>query len=74
MLETAQTQTVPNYIEMTFHINHEQSETFWQDESMIKDRTTLLDEWDADGKSRYTKEFYGIKYAIQFNYVTDNVA
>lgn len=71
MLETAQNQRIPEYIEMTFHIDHEQSETFWQDKNLKNEQEQLLDEWNPDGRSRYTKKFYGIKFAIQFNYVTD---
>jgi hypothetical protein len=68
MLATAQTLEVPKYIELTYHIDKEQSKEFWADKSLKKEHKLLLDEWDSEGKSKYKKTFYGIKFAIQFNY------
>ena len=68
MLETAQTIEVPKYIELTYHIDEEQSAEFWANKSLKKEHGLLLEEWNSEGKSRYKKTLYGIKFAIQFNY------
>ena len=68
MLETAQNQRIPKYIEMTFHIDQNKSKTFWGDETLKNEHEMLFDEWDNKGDSRYTKKFYGVTYAIQFNH------
>jgi hypothetical protein len=68
MLETAKNQKVPSYIEMTFHISKKHSETFWADKELQNEHEQLFNEWEQDGKSRYTKKFYGINFAIQFNH------
>lgn len=70
MLETAQTMEVPKYIELTYHIDEEQSKEFLADID-LKEHALLLEEWDNEGRSRYKKTLYGIKFAIQFNYSTD---
>ena len=70
MLKIAETQEVPKYVEMTFHISKKESESFWEDESLSNEHRLLFDEWEMDSKksSRYTKIFYGIKFAIEFNH------
>lgn len=72
MLETAQTTEVPKYIELTYNIDEEQSKEFWADKGLKKEHELLFEEWDSEGRSRYKKTFYGIKFAIQFNYEYSN--
>ena len=66
MLKTASTQKPPKYIEHVFYISIEQSEYFWQNKDLKNEQEQLLKEWNPGEKSRYTKTFYGIRFAIQF--------
>lgn len=69
MLETAnQSKKIPKYIEMTYHINANQSNAFWDNKALKHEHEMLLDEFESEGKSRYTKTLYGVKFAIQFEY------
>lgn len=68
MLKTAQDGAVPNFVELTYHIDKEKSKEFWGNKSLKHEHNLIMDEWEPVSKGRYKKTFYGIKFAIQFNY------
>jgi hypothetical protein len=59
---------------MTFHIDIEKTKEFWHEASYQDEKDMLFDEWKPEpvmhgsNISRYKKRFYGINFAIQFNY------
>lgn len=66
MIETAEKISLPEGFEVTIGIGKEKSKLFWSEEKFKKDRQILMDEFEYDGQSRYTKIIYGIRFAIQF--------
>jgi hypothetical protein len=68
MLKTAKEGGIPDYVEMTYHIEKDQSKGFWADATLKHEHEMLLDEWEPVSKGRYKKTLYGIKFAIQFDY------
>ena len=66
MLEIANNQETPSFIDMVFYINQEKSKEFWAEAANKKERNILLDEWDSPEPKYYTKKLYGIQFAIKF--------
>lgn len=68
MIEAAQNLEIPNFIELVYHIDKEQSQMFWNDKSLQKEHDMLLMEWESPIRGMYKKTMYGIRFAIQFEY------
>lgn len=66
MLETAKNGKVPEYVELVFHIDKKQSVEFWENRDDAEMQMLFM-EWDSKKESRYYKQFYGIRFAIQFD-------
>ena len=69
MVDYVQAHSLPEYVHSVFYIDKEHSDLFWNDSDYATERGILLNEWEASGAGRYEKTFYGLKFAIQFNWI-----
>ena len=72
MIETVQnTEAIPKYITLTYHVNNDvNSKDFWDNKELLPEQEILLNEWTSPKEGLYTKTFYGVKFAIQFEKTT----